>query len=364
MRTIHVLVIDNIFVSHLLLSSPQNDNENRSLVQIKSHAQKVLKRQDAGENVFRRLEEHAFRLDGLIKAVFDEQGIRADHMIPQPSSSPKKRKSRAAAAKKKATAQPCAYYPKEAMAPPQSSSSFGAGGYHSHPPPPPPQSHAPYPPASYPPSHGQAPYPPHGPRAYSPMFDMPHAPHESRAYSPHLFDAPHPHAPRTYSPYPMEPSYSHAPHPHAPRPYSPPLPEAHRPYSPYQLMEAPDAYSPAVQTTDVSGPAPPKNHKAGHMERGSTAVAAAALCQLSCAELEAAQGPNPVTLRSDEAATAAAVAGEISNSSNAENGRNSSLDNDSTNSSLDGSSIPSRQVFFPVDPDPAILERSRNVVSP
>lgn len=38
----------------------------RSLVQIKSHAQKVLKRLDAGENVFRRLDENYNNIDSLI----------------------------------------------------------------------------------------------------------------------------------------------------------------------------------------------------------------------------------------------------------------------------------------------------------
>lgn len=39
---------------------------HRSLVQIKSHAQKVLKRLEAGENVFRRLEENYGIVDSLI----------------------------------------------------------------------------------------------------------------------------------------------------------------------------------------------------------------------------------------------------------------------------------------------------------
>lgn len=39
---------------------------HRSLVQIKSHAQKVLKRQDAGENIFRRLEENCREIDTLV----------------------------------------------------------------------------------------------------------------------------------------------------------------------------------------------------------------------------------------------------------------------------------------------------------
>jgi hypothetical protein len=39
---------------------------NSSLVQIKSHAQKVLKRLESGENVFRRLEENYSVVDSLI----------------------------------------------------------------------------------------------------------------------------------------------------------------------------------------------------------------------------------------------------------------------------------------------------------
>lgn len=39
---------------------------HRSLVQIKSHAQKVLKRLDAGEDVFRRLEENLGIIDRLV----------------------------------------------------------------------------------------------------------------------------------------------------------------------------------------------------------------------------------------------------------------------------------------------------------
>mmetsp|Transcript_20795 Transcript_20795/g.44151 ORF Transcript_20795/g.44151 Transcript_20795/m.44151 type:complete len:291 (+) Transcript_20795:122-994(+) len=38
----------------------------RSLVQIKSHAQKVLKRQQAGENIFRRLDENYSEIDNLV----------------------------------------------------------------------------------------------------------------------------------------------------------------------------------------------------------------------------------------------------------------------------------------------------------
>jgi hypothetical protein len=39
---------------------------HRSLVQIKSHAQKVLKRQQAGENIFRRLEDNYHEIDNLV----------------------------------------------------------------------------------------------------------------------------------------------------------------------------------------------------------------------------------------------------------------------------------------------------------
>merc|ERR1711865_486008 len=39
---------------------------HRSLVQIKSHAQKVLKRQQAGENIFHRLEESYDKIDYLV----------------------------------------------------------------------------------------------------------------------------------------------------------------------------------------------------------------------------------------------------------------------------------------------------------
>ena len=40
-----------------LLFSSLHQYNNRSLVQIKSHAQKVLKRQEAGEDIYRKLEE-------------------------------------------------------------------------------------------------------------------------------------------------------------------------------------------------------------------------------------------------------------------------------------------------------------------
>mmetsp|Transcript_86992 Transcript_86992/g.130439 ORF Transcript_86992/g.130439 Transcript_86992/m.130439 type:complete len:227 (+) Transcript_86992:86-766(+) len=47
---------------------------NRSLVQIKSHAQKVLKRLEAGENVFRRLEENYSLVDTLIVQAAKQRG--------------------------------------------------------------------------------------------------------------------------------------------------------------------------------------------------------------------------------------------------------------------------------------------------
>lgn len=47
----------------------------RSLVQIKSHAQKVLKRMDAGENVFRRLHESSSRTDALVQSIHLKYGL-------------------------------------------------------------------------------------------------------------------------------------------------------------------------------------------------------------------------------------------------------------------------------------------------
>lgn len=49
--------------SQLIMVSPL---VHSSLIQIKSHAQKVLKRQEAGDNIFRRLEEHCARLHALL----------------------------------------------------------------------------------------------------------------------------------------------------------------------------------------------------------------------------------------------------------------------------------------------------------
>ena len=48
-------------------------SRNRSLVQIKSHAQKVLKRLEAGENVFRRLDENHGVVNQLILQAAEEQ---------------------------------------------------------------------------------------------------------------------------------------------------------------------------------------------------------------------------------------------------------------------------------------------------
>jgi hypothetical protein len=45
------------------------------LIQIKSHAQKVLKRAESGENVFRRLEENPVRTDSLVAKIHADLGI-------------------------------------------------------------------------------------------------------------------------------------------------------------------------------------------------------------------------------------------------------------------------------------------------
>jgi hypothetical protein len=47
------------------------------LVQIKSHAQKVLKRLDVGENVFRRLEDNSQRLETLVVHIHEQLGLES-----------------------------------------------------------------------------------------------------------------------------------------------------------------------------------------------------------------------------------------------------------------------------------------------
>lgn len=70
----------------------------RSLVQIKSHAQKVLKRLEAGENVFRRLDENRNVVDSLIVQVAKRRdNTGAVNSLPSP-------KSMSAAAKRKRNA--------------------------------------------------------------------------------------------------------------------------------------------------------------------------------------------------------------------------------------------------------------------
>jgi len=64
----------------------------RSLVQIKSHAQKVLKRQQAGENIFRRLEENYNEIDNLVvQAARQRDALRMARINGnQPSSKQRK----------------------------------------------------------------------------------------------------------------------------------------------------------------------------------------------------------------------------------------------------------------------------------
>mmetsp|Transcript_22366 Transcript_22366/g.53218 ORF Transcript_22366/g.53218 Transcript_22366/m.53218 type:complete len:237 (+) Transcript_22366:171-881(+) len=64
----------------------------RSLVQIKSHAQKVLKRQQAGENIFRRLEENYSEIDNLVvQAARQRDALRMARKSANPSvSTPRK----------------------------------------------------------------------------------------------------------------------------------------------------------------------------------------------------------------------------------------------------------------------------------
>lgn len=61
----------------------------RSLVQIKSHAQKVLKRMDTGENVFNRLEENGARVHALVSRIHCDIGwdpLPSKHSPNTPSS--------------------------------------------------------------------------------------------------------------------------------------------------------------------------------------------------------------------------------------------------------------------------------------
>jgi hypothetical protein len=52
----------------------------RSLVQIKSHTHKKLKQIDAGENVYRRMEENRKRLESLVAEAHKRVGLSAtDH---------------------------------------------------------------------------------------------------------------------------------------------------------------------------------------------------------------------------------------------------------------------------------------------
>jgi hypothetical protein len=57
-----------------------------SLVQIKSHAQKVLKREDEGDNIFRRLEENADRTEQLVNEAHARMGGEPPSLAASPPS--------------------------------------------------------------------------------------------------------------------------------------------------------------------------------------------------------------------------------------------------------------------------------------
>ncbi|EEC50126.1 predicted protein [Phaeodactylum tricornutum CCAP 1055/1] len=67
---------------------------NRSLVQIKSHAQKVLKRIDQGEHVFRRIEENNARLELLVASIHDRLGHEAPALLLPKTAAANKRPRR------------------------------------------------------------------------------------------------------------------------------------------------------------------------------------------------------------------------------------------------------------------------------
>jgi hypothetical protein len=56
------------------------------LVQIKSHAQKVLKRISSGENVFRRLEENVSRLHVLVTQIHSQLNLEPPTVLLQPTT--------------------------------------------------------------------------------------------------------------------------------------------------------------------------------------------------------------------------------------------------------------------------------------
>lgn len=67
---------------------------HRSLVQIKSHAQKVLKRMEAGENVFRRLEENYSLVDNLVvQAAKQHEAITGTPHSPKSTMAKRKKQS-------------------------------------------------------------------------------------------------------------------------------------------------------------------------------------------------------------------------------------------------------------------------------
>lgn len=65
----------------------------RSLVQIKSHAQKVLKRVDAGENVFLRLQDNRERLKVLVDEANRRIEAKQEAQTPQVPKKKRKRTS-------------------------------------------------------------------------------------------------------------------------------------------------------------------------------------------------------------------------------------------------------------------------------
>jgi SHAQKYF class myb-like DNA-binding protein len=74
----------------------------RSLVQIKSHAQKVLKRQQAGENIFRRLEENHNEINNLVvQAARQRDALRMAGINVNTPAATKPRKSIVKSATKK-----------------------------------------------------------------------------------------------------------------------------------------------------------------------------------------------------------------------------------------------------------------------
>jgi hypothetical protein len=78
------LFVKAVYSPSLLIS--YLPSQHSSLVQIKSHAQKVLKREDEGDNIFRRLEENSDRTEQLVNEAHARMGGEPPSLAASPPS--------------------------------------------------------------------------------------------------------------------------------------------------------------------------------------------------------------------------------------------------------------------------------------